>query len=161
DNPKPEGETVDPFLGWDRLLKYDQIHITPVPGRHHFLMSSPYVETLGAAMSSTLKLASHSDFCPPTLAYEPLVTIQTGGSKAAPIYCVPGAGGNVASFVDFTTALGVDYTVHGLQPRGLVDDQVPHSSVLTAATNYVRAITEQYPDGPLHLLGHSFGGCVV
>jgi arthrofactin-type cyclic lipopeptide synthetase C len=161
ENPKLAGETVDPTLGWNRLLNPDQIHVTPVPGRHNLLMSSPYVETVGAAISRELKLTLDSDWCPPTPLYAPLVTIQTGRSKAAPIYCVPGAGGNVASFMDLVTALGVDYTVHGLQPRGLVDDQVPHSSVVAAANTYVRAITDQYPVGPLHLLGHSFGGWVV
>jgi arthrofactin-type cyclic lipopeptide synthetase C len=48
-----------------------------------------------------------------------------------------------------------------LQPRGLNNGDVPHSTVHAAAREYLRAIEETYPQGPLHLLGHSFGGWVV
>jgi syringomycin synthetase protein SyrE len=38
---------------------------------------------------------------------------------------------------------------------------VPHSTVEAAAATHVRAIREVQPRGPVHLLGHSFGGWVA
>jgi arthrofactin-type cyclic lipopeptide synthetase C len=58
-------------------------------------------------------------------------------------------------------AMGEQWPIHGLQPRGLEDGQVPHATVRAAARAYLRSIDNMYPEGPLHLLGHSFGGWVV
>jgi arthrofactin-type cyclic lipopeptide synthetase C len=124
-------------------------------------MSSPHVETVGAAISTALELASHGDDRPTAPGFAALMSIQTGRRRMAPVVCVPGAGGNVASFVDLAATLGDDYTVYGLQPRGLAEGEVPHSDVAVMAASYVRAIVAEYPQGPMHLLGHSFGGCVV
>ncbi len=38
---------------------------------------------------------------------------------------------------------------------------MPHAAVPAAAKAYLRAIQSLYPEGPLHLIGHSFGGWVV
>jgi len=51
--------------------------------------------------------------------------------------------------------------IYGLQPRGLEGELVPQSTVLAAAESYLRAINEIYPKGPIHLVGHSFGGWVA
>jgi thioesterase domain-containing protein len=74
---------------------------------------------------------------------------------------VPGAGGNVVGFSDLVASLGDAWPVIGLQPRGLDGSMVPHSTVEAAAESYLRAVQEVRPEGPLHLLGHSFGGWIV
>jgi thioesterase domain-containing protein len=124
-------------------------------------MSSPYIEPLAEALSVQLSKASETPHCLRHVAYSPLVRLQTSASETAPIFCVPGAGGNVVAFTELAAAIGEEFTVIGLQPRGLVDGQVPHSTVPAAATAYVAAIAKGYPAHPVHLIGHSFGGSIV
>jgi arthrofactin-type cyclic lipopeptide synthetase C len=51
--------------------------------------------------------------------------------------------------------------LYGLQPRGLDGEAPPHATVQAAAEHYLRALREACPAGPVHLLGHSFGGWVA
>jgi thioesterase domain-containing protein len=74
---------------------------------------------------------------------------------------VPGAGANVVSFTDLMGHLDAARPIYGLQPRGLDGALVAHTSVEAAAVSYMRAIDDVQPTGPVHLLGHSFGGWVV
>jgi arthrofactin-type cyclic lipopeptide synthetase C len=74
---------------------------------------------------------------------------------------VPGAGSGITSFIDLLMAMDPAVPVHGLQPRGLDVEAPPHSTVQAAAEHYLRALGEACPAGPVHLLGHSFGGWVV
>jgi arthrofactin-type cyclic lipopeptide synthetase C len=91
----------------------------------------------------------------------PLVTLQSGLKNEAPLFCVPGAGANVVSFIELTQYLEESIPVYGLQPRGLDCSDVPHTTVMAAANYYSREINRLYPNGDIHLLGHSYGGWVV
>src|SRR5262245_40141913 len=90
-----------------------------------------------------------------------LLTLQKGRRGSAPIFCVPGAGDSVTAFISLAKALGSPFTLHGFQPQGLIDGEVPHSSVEAAASSYIPALMREHPSGPYHLLGHSFGGWIV
>ncbi|MGA9701828.1 alpha/beta fold hydrolase, partial [Pseudomonas sp.] len=48
-----------------------------------------------------------------------------------------------------------------LQPRGLDGEAVPHSQVEAAAACYLQALEQECAHGPVHLVGHSFGGWVA
>jgi thioesterase domain-containing protein len=65
------------------------------------------------------------------------------------------------SFMDLTGSLGPDRSVFGFQPRGLDGLQPPHSTLAECAECYLQALRTAYPEGPVHLLGHSFGGWVA
>jgi thioesterase domain-containing protein len=93
--------------------------------------------------------------------HAPLVKLRTGPQNVASLFCVPGAGAPVTSFIDLVENLDAPWPVYGLQPRGLDGVHIPHSTVSAAAESYLRAIQTIHPNGPLHLLGHSFGGWVV
>ncbi|WP_275044057.1 alpha/beta fold hydrolase, partial [Pseudomonas asplenii] len=97
----------------------------------------------------------------PGSVHQPLLTIQQGRAGRPPIFCVPGAGDSVTGFIGLTDALGPDWPVIGLQPRGLDGESVPHSCVESAAQLYLQALEQACPEGPLHLVGHSFGGWVA
>lgn len=89
------------------------------------------------------------------------MAIQSGQPGQAPLFCVPGAGDSVTRFVGLADALGPDRPLYGLQPRGLEGAGVPHREVEAAARCHVQALQALYPQGPVHLLGHSFGGWVA
>jgi thioesterase domain-containing protein len=95
------------------------------------------------------------------LGYDPHVVIQKSSAGEPPLFCVPGAGDNGTMFAALSAELGRDSTVYALQPRGLNGILNPYTSVEAAAANCVRCLTEIYPVGPMHLLGHSFGGWIA
>ena len=89
------------------------------------------------------------------------VIIQSGKPGQAPLLCVPGAGDSVIGFIPMAEALSAQYPLHGLQPRGVDGLLVPHATVEAAASFYLDATAAQRRDGPVHLVGHSFGGWVA
>ncbi|MDD5037179.1 MAG: alpha/beta fold hydrolase, partial [Methylococcaceae bacterium] len=151
----------DPWRGWGSVVAKEQIHVIEVSGTHQTMVESPHVERLAEALSHGIRQVSEKRTSLPELDYSPLLTIQTGRRGTSPVFCVPGAGGNVAALTELAGALGEGWPVHGLQPRGLDGVLVPHSTVQAAAKDYLRAIQTAYPNGPVHLIGHSFGGWVV
>lgn len=79
----------------------------------------------------------------------------------APLFCVPGAGTSVTSFVELTGCVDPSWPVHGLQPRGMDGSAVPHTTVAAAGEDDPRAVNQACPEGPVYLLGHSLGGWVA
>ncbi|MCL7422702.1 MAG: amino acid adenylation domain-containing protein [Methylobacter sp.] len=153
------GESL--FRNWDSVLPEQQIRLIPVTGSHQTMMELPHIESLGAALSTSIREASAAEPTDCDVDYDPLVALQSGSFASTPLFCVPGAGGSVSAFTDLTLALGSSRPVYGFQPRGLDGETVPHATVPAAAKAYLRAIQSLYPEGPLHLIGHSFGGWVV
>ncbi|WP_448645463.1 amino acid adenylation domain-containing protein [Pseudomonas mediterranea] len=149
------------YLGWDAVLPTSQLHCVKVPGNHQSMMQAPHVQALGQAISAELHTAASRPAPSPKSGYQPLLTIQGGRADRAPIFCVPGAGDSVTGFIGLTDAFGPDWPIHGLQHRGLDGSTEPFSLVETAAQAYLEAIDKVQPEGPVHLLGHSFGGWIV
>lgn len=152
----------DPLLGWGLVLPENQIQLIHVPGSDQSLMNDPQIAILGESLSRALTQAGGSQKTGlPKALHHSQVTIQTGKRGSVPIFCLPGAGNSVASFFDLANALGGDWPLQGLQPRGTDDLSIPHSTVEAAAAAYLREMNAAYPEGPVHLLGHSFGGWVA
>ncbi|MEO8490631.1 amino acid adenylation domain-containing protein [Pseudomonas sp.] len=144
-------------LGWGDVVAAGQLHQVPVPGDHQSMMQAPHIQALGRAMTEALAGAVPVS----QAAHQPLLRIQSGRAGYAPVFCVPGAGDSVTGFVGLSEALGRDWPLFGLQPRGLDGEAVPHSQVEAAARCYLAALTQECPQGPVHLVGHSFGGWVA
>ncbi|WP_416769356.1 amino acid adenylation domain-containing protein [Pseudomonas sp. RHF3.3-3] len=144
-------------LGWAEALGRGELRCIEVPGDHLSMMQAPHVQVLGQALGDALERAQVA----PGSVHQPLLTIQQGRAGRPPIFCVPGAGDSVTGFIGLTDALGPDWPVIGLQPRGLDGESVPHSCVESAAQLYLQALEQACPEGPLHLVGHSFGGWVA
>ncbi|MCB9528213.1 MAG: amino acid adenylation domain-containing protein [Myxococcales bacterium] len=106
------------------------------------------------------ELAAHVDERTPERAWSTLVALQPRGERA-PLFCVPGDGGNVFYFHPLARALGPDRPVYGLESLGLDGKAAPHPTVEAAAAWHIAQIKARWPRGPYHLAGHSFGGLVA
>ncbi|WP_395608028.1 amino acid adenylation domain-containing protein [Pseudomonas sp. B22129] len=144
-------------LGWADVLAPGQLRQVEVPGEHQSMMQAPHIQALGRAMNEALAASVPVA----EAAHQPLLRIQSGRAGYAPVFCVPGAGDSVTGFVGLGEALGRDWPLFGLQPRGLDGEAVPHSQVQAAAACYLAALAQECPQGPVHLVGHSFGGWVA
>ena len=148
-------------LGWGSVLPVQQIRRIEVPGNHQTMMKDPHIAVLGERLSIAIAQSSSQQTRLPEMLYRPHVTIQTGNHGNSPIFCVPGAGDSVTSFFDLANAVGDMWPLHGLQPRGSDGILIPHSTVEAAASSYLSEMDAICPKGPVHLLGHSFGGWVA
>jgi len=91
----------------------------------------------------------------------PLVPLHAPHSIESPVFCIPGAGASVTSFVEFVNALNKKWPIYGLQPRGIDIAEQPHESVEDAALYNLHALARFNLIRPIHLLGHSHGGLVA
>lgn len=146
------------YLGWDAVLPKALIRVIPVSGNHFSMMSPPHIQDLGQALSESIRRAGPSAS---EREYFPVFTLRSGRRDRPPLFCVPGAGASATAFLELAAQLEDDRAVHGLQPRGLDGELTPHSTVPAAAECCLRAIRQTCTHGPLHLLGHSFGGWVA
>jgi len=138
----------------------------------HSLMAVRMMAQIGKVYDTTLplqalfryptvaELAAHVDERTPERAWSTLVALQPEGDRA-PLFCVPGDGGNVFYFHSLARALGRDQPVYGLESLGLDGKAAPHTTVEAAAAYHIDRIKECWPEGPYHLAGHSFGGLIA
>jgi thioesterase domain-containing protein/acyl carrier protein len=89
-----------------------------------------------------------------------LVPIHASGGRP-PLYCVPGAGGNVIYLYHLARHLGPDQPFYGLQGVGFDGEAAPQTSVEEMAARYLIEIEAAQPRGPYFLGGHSLGGWVA
>jgi acyl transferase domain-containing protein/thioesterase domain-containing protein/acyl carrier protein len=92
-------------------------------------------------------------------AHSHLVMLHPGsGTGAAPFFVVAGMFGNVLNLRHLALELGGERPVYGLQARGLIGEEAPHTSIAAAATDYLAEIRQIQPQGPYLLGGFSGGG---
>lgn len=106
------------------------------------------------------RTARESPMSPPPPAVMAL-PLKIGGPLRAPIVCIPGAGASVVGLLDLAQAAHPQATVYGMQPRGIDGVAPPCTAVETVAEVVVAQIAKLIPQGPLRLVGHSFGGWIA
>ncbi len=89
-----------------------------------------------------------------------LVPIQVRGTRP-PLFLVHPAGASPLCYAVLARGLGPDQPVHGLQPRGLEDDEPFLTNIEDMAAHYIRRIREIDPHGPYRLGGWSLGGIIA
>ena len=90
-----------------------------------------------------------------------LFPLQYAGIDVPNIFCFPGAGASVSSFIHLIEAMDSNISVYGLESGGLGGIEDPHSSVTVAAQDFVVEILSVSPKGAYNLIGHSFGGWIA
>jgi amino acid adenylation domain-containing protein len=147
-------------LGWDKVPG-DRMAVQVIEGEHMTLLKPPNVERLGAVLNDAMSAAERTTRPGFGRRRDLLHQIQRGRNVAAPVFCIPGAGATIASFLPLVDALGADFRIYGFHHRGMDPDMVPHSNVESAARSYLSEMLAVAPQGPFRLVGHSFGGLVA
>lgn len=157
-------EVAYQLLGQDEAVDFigliDSGARAPLPVPVHQFTTDGSFDRLAAALARALTQVE-SDPPPAIASHKAAVSIQSGPSPAVIVFCVPGAGANVTSFLSLADALGASCDVIGLCARGHENGSIPHTSVEAAAKAYIRDVRAITPREPYHLLGHSFGGWIA
>jgi thioesterase domain-containing protein/acyl carrier protein len=95
----------------------------------------------------------------PEQAQVPIFEMRAG-RFGAPLFCFPGSGGNVSSFLALGEKLRPEEGIHVVLYSAL-ERETPPSSLEELAASCLKGIKAIQPDGPYYLGGHSFGGCVA
>lgn len=98
--------------------------------------------------------------CQPDAPPPSLVTIQQG-TMPAPLFCLPGIGGNVLEFRAMARRLGPEYTLLGLRPAGFDGQLAREWSVPEIAAQAIKQMRAIQPRGPYYLAGYSCGGVLA
>lgn len=151
----------DPLLGWGKVIPRERLKLTHVQSSVPTTSVPPHAEAVGQALNQAISAAVTDGRAPTEAGYEPLISVQIGRRSQVPILCIPGAGSSITTFTSWADAIGETWPMHGLQPRGVEGVLLPHTTVQAATARYLQAIDALCPDGPVHLLGHSFGGWVA
>lgn len=93
-------------------------------------------------------------------AYDPLVPLQTSGSKT-PLFCVHPGVGEVLVFVNLATYFVNERPFYALRARGFGKNETHFTSFAEMVDCYVRAIRAEQPTGPYAIAGYSYGGVVA
>jgi amino acid adenylation domain-containing protein len=151
----------DESRGWSGVVK-GSLRIDKVDGTHHTMVQKPHVLKLGAMISLALKSATaRTSHAKESVNADYAHCMKVGDPRIPPIFCFPGAGASITSFMNFSAAMNTGAGLYGLQPRGMNDGNVPFMSVEAAAKHYVNAIRAVSQNGPYRLVGHSFGGWIA
>lgn len=92
--------------------------------------------------------------------YDPIVPLQTSGTKT-PLFCVHPGVGEVLVFVNLAKYFAGDRPFYALRARGFNEDENPFVTFDQMVDSYVGAIRARQPHGPYAVAGYSFGAAVA
>ncbi|MEM9821011.1 MAG: AMP-binding protein [Bacteroidota bacterium] len=89
-----------------------------------------------------------------------VVSMNESGQQA-PLFAVPGSGGNVINYYELARLLGKEQAIHVFQSAGLDGQTAVLGSVKEMARCYIEEMQKLKATGPYQLVGYSFGATVV
>ncbi|MFB6559953.1 AMP-binding protein [Streptomyces sp. NPDC056400] len=116
------------------------------------VLTAPTVRALAA------RLTEQALSCGPE--YDPVVPMQTSGTKT-PLFCVHPGVGEVLVFVNLAKYFVEDRPFYALRARGFNEGEKPFATFEQMVGCYVDAIRARQPHGPYAVAGYSFGGAVA
>jgi len=147
----------NPVLGWDCVMPRDRIQLVCVPGDHQSMMGE-HIGALGQAVTEAIRRPPRLQARVAETYCRPLSKPHARSQDSLLLFSIPGAGDDVERFHELAGVLKGECSIYGLQPRGVDGLEVPHATVEATAAAYLKEIDAIHPDGPVHLLGHAFGG---
>jgi len=97
----------------------------------------------------------------PVLPRLPALVHLKAGTKAMPIFVLPGASGNLMEVFRFVEYIETGHPIWGLHPRGVDGLEEPFDRIEDLAQFHVDAIRALQARGPYILVGYSLGGLVA
>ncbi|TLP67330.1 acyltransferase domain-containing protein [Parasedimentitalea maritima] len=117
------------------------------------------IQRTGGGITADDTAQTSADTAEQPAQFKHLVTLHPGdGTGRRPFFLVAGMFGNVLNLRHLAQMVGRDRPVYGLQARGLIGDETPHTRMKDAAHDYLDEIRQVQPDGPYLLGGYSGGG---
>ena len=92
--------------------------------------------------------------------WKTLVPLQPNGTKP-PLFLLHAVGPSILTYQNLLPHLAEDQPVYALQAQGLDEKQPLLERMEQMATQYIQEIKTLQPQGPYHLVGHSFGGIMA
>lgn len=89
-----------------------------------------------------------------------IVEVQLGDGTKPPIFLMHAEGGHVLMYRDLALGLGPEWTLYGIQSRGLDGATQPSDSVEEMAARYLSEVRQVQPEGPYYLGGWCLGGTI-
>lgn len=89
-----------------------------------------------------------------------IVEVQAGDGSKPPLFLIHAEGGHVLMYRDLAMGLGPEWTVYGIQSRGLDGTTQPSDSVEEMAGRYLADMRKIQPEGPYYLGGWCLGGTI-
>jgi amino acid adenylation domain-containing protein len=146
-----------PLLGWSKDFSESWIKTT-LEAKHTDIIVEPSAQSIASNIIKALETGTASVKSGITL----LQNIRSGNLKSNPIFCIPGAGGNVSQFIPFADIVSDNTPIYGIQHRGAAgDDGVPHSTLEAMAKAYTEEISIVAKKTPIQLVGHSLGAWIA
>jgi amino acid adenylation domain-containing protein len=160
---------------WAELLRADRVGIHDdffALGGHSLLAVRLFARVLNdypdrnLTLSALLQAPTPAEFAvllnsSTTVSPACLVQMKSGSPDRLPLFCVPGAGGNVLSLRDLAMAMPDDLPFYCLQARGLDGISEPFHTVEESAAYYVQEIRSVQPHGPYNISGGCYGGMIA
>lgn len=123
------------------------------------LMTAPTVRALATHLAER-EARVHGPGGADPAAYDPIVPMQTSGTKT-PLFCVHPGVGEVLVFVNLAKYFVGDRPFYALRARGFNEDEKPFATFEQMVDCYVEGIRARQPHGPYAVAGYSYGGVVA
>jgi thioesterase domain-containing protein/acyl carrier protein len=89
----------------------------------------------------------------------PLIVLSARGT-GTPLVLIPGIAGVLPAYYDLAQAVGEMRSVYGLHALSAQEAAIPRT-VENIAQLYVSSLLDFWDKGPIHILGHSYGGLLA
>jgi amino acid adenylation domain-containing protein len=89
------------------------------------------------------------------------LVVELKAGSGVPIYLVHAIDGHLFSYLPLAKATKAPSPIYGIRAKGRVHSEVAHRTVSGMAREYVKVILSHNHDGPINLVGWSFGGVVA
>jgi amino acid adenylation domain-containing protein len=158
---------------WGESLHLDRIgiHDNLFDLGGHSLMTVELSSKIEASLGITVPLIAF--FRAPTIAQlaevlrarqfpgegDSIVMLQSSPGTLAPLFCVPGLGGDAVGLRDLAQQLGHDRSIYGIQPSKVGD--TASSSMESIASLHIDSLRSVQSNGPYYLVGFSLGGIIA
>ncbi|TVQ52920.1 MAG: amino acid adenylation domain-containing protein, partial [Spirulina sp. DLM2.Bin59] len=136
------------LMAVEMFSKIDQIWGKKLAFNH--LIDHPTIQSLAVYLRNNEQSAKSTIIIP----------LQKNGD-APPLFCIHAVGGSVLYYSKLLPYLPPNQPVYGIQARGFDGIEPPLETVEAMAKFYIQAIRNVYPQGPIYVIGHSFGGLVA